>query len=172
MTRYTILIYTENFIGILNRITIIFTRRGINIDALTASESRLEGIHKITMEVSVTEQQMVHLAGQIEKIVDVIKAYYFKDDEVVYQEIALYKVPTESLDPGLEKVIRQFNAHIIAAEKEFVVVEFTGHKQDTQALLEILKPFNLLEFSRSGRVAIAKPKFSVQEYLNNQTYNH
>ncbi|GHB32703.1 acetolactate synthase small subunit [Mongoliitalea lutea] len=172
MNRYTILIYTENFIGILNRITIIFTRRGINIDALTASESRLEGIHKITMEVSVTEQQMVHLAGQIEKIVDVIKAYYFKDDEVVYQEIALYKVPTESLDPGLEKVIRQFNAHIIAAEKEFVVVEFTGHKQDTQALLEILKPFNLLEFSRSGRVAIAKPKFSVQEYLNNQTYNH
>ncbi|UJP65502.1 acetolactate synthase small subunit [Mongoliitalea daihaiensis] len=172
MNRYTILIYTENFIGILNRITIIFTRRGINIDALTASESRLEGIHKITMEVSVTEQQMVHLAGQIEKIVDVIKAYYFRDDEVVYQEIALYKVPTESLDPGLEKVIRQFNAHIIAAEKEFVVVEFTGHKQDTQALLEILKPFNLLEFSRSGRVAIAKPKFSVQEYLNNQTYNH
>ncbi len=172
MNRYTILIYTENFIGILNRITIIFTRRGINIDALTASESRLEGIHKITMEVSVSEQQMVHLAGQIEKIVDVIKAYYFKDDEVVYQEIALYKVPTESLDPGLEKVIRQFNAHIIAAEKEFVVVEFTGHKQDTQALLEILKPFNLLEFSRSGRVAIAKPKFSVQEYLNNQTYNH
>jgi acetolactate synthase I/III small subunit len=50
-----------------------------------------------------------------------------------------------------------------------VVLEFTGHKEDTQALLEILKPFNLLEFSRSGRVAIAKPKFSVQEYLNNQT---
>lgn len=172
MNRYTILVYTENFIGILNRITIIFTRRGINIDALTASESRLDGIHKITIEVTVTEEQIVHLTKQIEKVVDVIKAYYFRDDEVVYQEIALYKVPTDNLDPGLEKVIRQFNAHIIAAEKEFVVIEFTGHKEDTQALLEILKPFNLLEFSRSGRVAIAKPKFSVQEYLNNQTYNH
>ncbi|WP_291777836.1 acetolactate synthase small subunit [Cecembia sp.] len=169
MNRYTILVYTENFIGILNRITIIFTRRGINIDALTASESRLDGIHKITIEVTVTEEQIIQLTKQIEKIVDVIKAYCFKDDEVVYQEIALYKVPIESLDPGLEKVIRQFNAHIIAAEKEFVVIEFTGHKEDTQALLEILKPFNLLEFSRSGRVAIAKPKFSVQEYLNNQT---
>ena len=98
-----------------------------------------------------------------------IKVYYFMDDEVVYQEIALYKIPIESLDPGLERVIRQFNAHIIAAEKEFVVLEFTGHKEDTQALLEILKPFNLLEFSRSGRVAIAKPKFSITEYLNNQT---
>jgi acetolactate synthase-1/3 small subunit len=169
MNRYTILIYTENFIGILNRITIIFTRRGINIDALTASESRLDGIHKITVEVTASEEQIQQLYKQIEKVVDVIKAYYFEDDDVVYQEIALYKVPIESLEPGLEKVIRQFNAHIIAAEKEFVVIEFTGHKEDTQALLEILKPFNLLEFSRSGRVAIAKPKFSVQEYLNNQT---
>jgi acetolactate synthase I/III small subunit len=169
MNRYTILVYTENFIGILNRITIIFTRRGINIDALTASESRLDGIHKITIEVTVTEDQIVQLSKQIEKTVDVIKAYYFTDNEVVYQEIALYKLPIDSLDPGVEKVIRQFNAHIIAAEKEFVVIEFTGHKEDTQALLEILKPFNLLEFSRSGRVAIAKPKFSVQEYLNNQT---
>jgi acetolactate synthase-1/3 small subunit len=169
MKRYTIFVITENFIGILNRITIIFTRRGINIDALTASESRLDGIHKITIEVTVTEERIVHLTKQIEKVVDVIKAYYFTDNEVVYQEIALYKLPTESLDPGVEKVIRQFNAHIIAAEKEFVVIEFTGHKEDTQALLEILKPFNLLEFSRSGRVAIAKPKFSVQEYLNNQT---
>jgi acetolactate synthase-1/3 small subunit len=169
MNRYTILVYTENFIGILNRITIIFTRRGINIDALTASESRLDGIHKITIEVTVTDEQIIQLSKQIEKVVDVIKVYYFMDDEVVYQEIALYKIPIESLDPSLEKVIRQFNAHIIAAEKEFVVLEFTGHKEDTQALLEILKPFNLLEFARSGRVAIAKPKFSITEYLNNQT---
>lgn len=167
--RYTLLIYTENFIGILNRITIIFTRRGINIDALTASESRLEGIHKITIELVVTEEKIVQLVKQVEKIVDVIKAYYFSDDEVVYQEIALYKLPIDSLDPSLEKVIRQFNAHIIAAEKEFVVLEFTGHKEDTQALLEILKPFNLLEFSRSGRVAIAKPKFSISAYLDSQT---
>ena len=169
MNRYTILVYTENFIGILNRITIIFTRRGINIDALTASESRLNGIHKITIEVTVTDEQIIQLSKQIEKVVDVIKVYYFMDDEVVYQEIALYKIPIESLDPSLQKVIRQFNAHIIAAEKEFVVLEFTGHKEDTQALLEILKPFNLLEFARSGRVAIAKPKFSITEYLNNQT---
>ncbi|WP_113925115.1 acetolactate synthase small subunit [Cognataquiflexum aquatile] len=169
MNRYTILVYTENFIGILNRITIIFTRRGINIDALTASESRLDGIHKITIEVTVTDDQIKQLSKQIEKVVDVIKVYYFMDHEVVYQEIALYKIPIESLDPSLEKVIRQFNAHIIAAEKEFVVLEFTGHKEDTQALLEILKPFNLLEFARSGRVAIAKPKFSITEYLNNQT---
>jgi acetolactate synthase I/III small subunit len=104
----------------------------------------LDGIHKITIEVTVTEEQIMHLNKQIEKVVDVIKAYYFTDNEVVYQEIALYKLPIESLDPGVEKVIRQFNAHIIAAEKEFVVIEFTGHKEDTQALLEILKAIQFI----------------------------
>ncbi|MDO9550923.1 acetolactate synthase small subunit, partial [Rhodonellum sp.] len=152
-------------IGILNRITIIFTRRGINIDALTASESREDGIYKITIELTTSEEQVIQLSKQIEKIIDVIKAFYYTDDQVVYQEIALYKIPIESLDPRLEKVIRQFNAHIIAAEKDFVVIEFTGHKEDTQSLLEILKEFNILEFARSGRVAVAKPMDTLDKYL-------
>lgn len=165
MNRYTISVFTENFIGILNRITIIFTRRGINIDALTASESREDGIYKITIELTTSEEKVIQLVKQIEKIIDVIKAFYYVDDQVVYQEIALYKIPIESLDPGLEKVIRQFNAHIIAAEKDFVVIEFTGHKEDTQSLLEILKEFNILEFARSGRVAVAKPMDTLDNYL-------
>jgi acetolactate synthase-1/3 small subunit len=165
MNRYTISVFTENFIGILNRITIIFTRRGINIDALTASESREDGIYKITIELTTSEEKVIQLSKQIEKIIDVIKAFYYTDDQVVYQEIALYKIPIESLEPRLEKVIRQFNAHIIAAEKDFVVIEFTGHKEDTQSLLEILKEFNILEFARSGRVAVAKPMDTLDKYL-------
>ncbi|EIM76028.1 acetolactate synthase small subunit [Nitritalea halalkaliphila LW7] len=165
MKRYTISVFTENFIGILNRITIIFTRRGINIDALTASESRQDGIHKITIEVTTTEEKIVHLTKQIEKIIDVVKAFYYLDEEVVYQEIALYKIPTRCLDAGLESVIRQFNAHIIAAEPEFVVLEFTGHKEETQQLLELLKAYEILEFARSGRVAVAKPMETINAYL-------
>lgn len=84
---------------------------------------------------------------------------------MVFQEIALYKIPIDSIDPGLEKVIRQYNAKIISAEKDFVVVEMTGHKEDTQDLLEVLKEFNVLEFVRSGRVAVAKPMVSIDKYL-------
>ena len=153
MKRYTISVFTENFIGILSRITLIFTRRGINIDGFTASESREEGVYRITIEVTTTEEQIIQLTKQIEKIIDVIKAFYFLDDEVVYQELALYKLPVSSLDPGLETVIRQYNARIISAEKDFVVIEMTGHKEDTQELLEILKGFDILEFVRSGRLA-------------------
>src|SRR5690606_22945727 len=165
MNRYTISVFTENFIGILSRITLIFTRRGINIDGFTASESREEGIYRITIEVTTTEEQVIQLARQIEKIIDVIKAFYYLDDEVVFQELALYKIPVSSLDPGLEKVIRQYNARIISAEKDFVVIEMTGHKEDTQELLEILKGFDILEFVRSGRVAVAKPMATLDKYL-------
>lgn len=163
--RYTISVFTENFIGILSRITLIFTRRGVNIDGFTASESREEGIYRITIEVSTTEEQVIQLSRQIEKIIDVIKAFYYLDDEMVFQEIALYKIPIDSIDPGLEKVIRQYNAKIISAEKDFVVIEMTGHKKDTQDLLEVLKEFNVLEFVRSGRVAVAKPMVSIDKYL-------
>ena len=163
--RYTISVFTENFIGILSRITLIFTRRGINIDGFTASESREEGIYRITIEVNTTEEQIIQLSRQIEKIIDVIKAFYYIDDEMVFQEIALYKIPIESIDAGLEKVIRQYNAKIISAEKGFVVIEMTGHKKDTQDLLEVLKDFNVLEFVRSGRVAVAKPMVSIDKYL-------
>ena len=109
MKRYTIFVITENFIGILNRITIIFTRRGINIDALTASESRIPGIHRITIEVTANEDTVIQLVNQIVKIIDVIKAFYHEDEGVVYQEIALYKIPVSRLDGGLEKIIRQEN---------------------------------------------------------------
>lgn len=165
MKRYTISVFTENFIGILSRITMIFTRRGINIDGFTASESREEGIYRITIEVTSTEEQIIQLTKQIDKIIDVIKAFYYVDDQMVFQEIALYKIPSDSLEPGLEKVIRQYNARIISAEKDFVVVELTGHKEDTQQLLEVLKDFNVLEFVRSGRVAVAKPMETIDKYL-------
>ncbi|EON77187.1 Acetolactate synthase small subunit [Lunatimonas lonarensis] len=165
MKRYTISVFTENFIGILSRITMIFTRRGINIDGFTASESREEGIYRITIEVTTSEEQIIQLTKQIDKIIDVIKAFYYVDDQMVFQEIALYKIPSDSLEPGLEKVIRQYNARIISAERDFVVVELTGHKEDTQQLLEVLKDFNVLEFVRSGRVAVAKPMETIDKYL-------
>ena len=165
MKRYTIFVVTENFIGILNRITIIFARRGINIDALTASESSMDGIHRITIEVTATEDMVIHLTKQIEKIVDVINAFYHEDDGVVYQEIALYKIPVAMLNTGLEKIIRQHHAKVIAAEPEFVVLELSGHKEQTQELLEILQDYGLLEFARSGRVAVARRMLTLEKIL-------
>jgi len=96
---------------------------------------------------------------QLEKQVEVVKAVYHKDSEVVYQEIALYKVPTEVLLSGgeAEKIVRAHHARVLSVEPAFTVIEKTGHKEETQALFDQLEPYGMLEFVRSGRVAITKP---------------
>ena len=165
--KYTITIFTENFIGLLSRITLIFTRRHINIESITVSESEVKGVHRYTVVVKVTEEQVKRVVKQIEKQVETIKAYYYRDKDTIHQEIALYKVSTKFLDGkhDLENIIRTHQARILSVRSELMVIEKTGHKKETQKLLELLQPYGVLEFVRSGRVSISKPMRELSEYL-------
>jgi acetolactate synthase I/III small subunit len=155
---FTITAFSENHIGLLNRITIIFTRRQVNIESLTVSQSALKGIHKFTIVVNDTQEKVEKVVKQIEKLVEVLKAFYHTDDEIVHQEIALYKVPTEALlaSDTLEKTIRKHNARILEINPEFTVIEKTGHKEETQELFDELDKYGVKQFTRSGRVAVTK----------------
>jgi acetolactate synthase I/III small subunit len=155
---YTISAFSENHIGLLNRITIIFTRRHVNIESLVVSHSAIPGIHKFTIVVNETQEQVEKVVKQIDKLVEVLKAYYHLDSEIVYQEIALYKVPTEELlkSTTLEKTIRKHNARILEIMPEYTVIEKTGHKEETQALFDQLSQYGVKQFTRSGRVAVTK----------------
>jgi acetolactate synthase I/III small subunit len=157
--RYTISVFTEDIVGMLNRVTIIFTRRKINIESIAASESEIPNIHRYTLVISEAEDMVKKVVLQLEKQVEVVKAVYHKDSEVVYQEIALYKVPTEVLLSGgeAEKIVRAHHARVLSVEPAFTVIEKTGHKAETQVLFDELEPYGMLEFVRSGRVAITKP---------------
>ena len=172
--RYTISVFTEDIVGMLNRVTIIFTRRKINIESIAASESEIPNIHRYTLVISEAEDMVKKVVLQLEKQVEVVNAVYHKDSEVVYQEIALYKVPTEVLLSGgeAEKIVRAHHARVLSVEPAFTVIEKTGHKAETQALFDELEPYGMLEFVRSGRVAITKPmktlKSIVEELENTQ----
>ncbi len=163
---FTISAFTENRIGMLNRITIIFTRRHINIESITASESEVKDVYRYTIVVKTSLEQVKKVIGQIEKLVEVLKAFVHEDSEIVHQEIALYKIRTEALTNGdVEKVIRENHARILTVDPQFMVIEKTGHEQDTQLLFDNLKPFGILEFARSGRVAITKGIVELSSYL-------
>jgi len=155
---YIITAYSENHIGLLNRITIIFTRRKVNIESLTASESAIKGISKLTIVVNDEKEKVVNITKQIEKQVEILKAFYHTNDEMIFQEIALYKVPTQALmdSDQVEKLIRQHNARILEITPEFTVIEKTGHKEETQDLFNGLVQYGILQFIRSGRVAITR----------------
>ena len=156
--RFIISVYAENHIGLAGRVMQIFTRRKINIDSLTTSESEIEGIYRFTIVIHVTKENVIKIVNQIKKVVDVMVAFYFEEEDVVYQEIALYKIKSSTLlGSNVEKVVRRNAARILYVDQEFTVIEKTGHKEETQELFEKLKPFGILEFVRSGRVAIARP---------------
>ncbi len=163
---FTVSIFTENRTGMLNRITIIFTRRHLNIDSITASESEVDGIHRYTIVLKTTQEQVRKVVGQIEKLVEVLKAFVYEEQDIVHQELALYKVKTDRLtNAEVENVIRENHARILSVDQDFMVIEKTGHKQETQCLFEKLKPFGILEFARSGRVAVSKPLTELSTYL-------
>jgi acetolactate synthase I/III small subunit len=155
---FTISAFSENHIGLLNRITIIFTRRQVNIESLTVSGSALPGIHKFTIVVHDTPEKVEKVVHQIEKLVEVLKAFSHTEDEVIHQEIALYKVPTKALVEGdiIEQTIREHHARILEVRPEYTVIELTGHKEETQALFDVLNNYGLLQFTRSGRIAVTK----------------
>jgi acetolactate synthase-1/3 small subunit len=157
---FTISIYSENHIGLLSQVSTVFTRRNVNIESITSSESAIHGIHKITIVVFTPREQIDKVVGQLDKLIDVIKAFVFTADNVIHQEIALYKVPTEAIleSNEVERIIRKHNARILEITKEYTVVEKTGHKNETQELFEKLNQFGVTQFVRSGRVAVTKLK--------------
>ena len=157
---YTITVFTENQVGLLNQISIIFTRRCLNIESMTVSACSIHGVHKFTITCRSNRTMMEHVVKQIERRIDVLRAFLHTDDELVYQEVALYKVPTNRLlqEGHLEGIIRRNGARVLEITDEYTIVEKTGHKSETERLFEELKEFGIRQFVRSGRVAVTKNK--------------
>lgn len=155
---FTITAYTENQIGILNRIAIIFSRRKINIESLNTSPSEIEHIHRFNIVIHETEEVVRKLCRQIEKQIEVLKVYYNTNEDIIWQELALYKVPTDIVAERapVERLLREFGARAVVIRKDYTVFEATGHREETDKLIEVLQPYGLIEFVRSARVAIIK----------------
>lgn len=155
---YTITVYTENQIGLLNRIAIIFSRRKINVHSLNTSPSEVEGIHRFNIVIEETEDVVRQLSRQIEKQVEVLKVYFNTNEEIIWQEMALYKVSTDEIAEKVkvERLLREYGARVVAIRKDFTVFETTGQREETNRLIKILEPLGLIEFVRSARIAIIK----------------
>ncbi len=164
---FTITVYTENQIGLLNRIAIIFTRRKINIDSLNTSPTEVESVHRFTIVINETEEVVRKLCRQIEKQVEVLKAYYNTNEELIWQEMALYKVPTDVIAEKVkvERLLREKGATVVVIRKDYTVFATTGHREEVEALIKSLEPFGLIEFVRSARIAIIKDSKGFHEKL-------
>ena len=158
--------YTENNVGILNRLSAIFLKRHINIESMTVSKSEIDHVHRFTFVVIVPKTLIQKVVGQLEKQIEVIAAFYHTEDEIIYNETALFKISSEHLyNEKIQNKLKFRRAHIIAITETFFVIEASGLKADIDNMYEKLKPFGLLQFVRSGRIAITRPKMAITELL-------
>ena len=155
---YIVIAFTENQIGVLNRITGLYLRRKINIESLKVSESSIKGI--------TTHEIIERLVKQLRNIIDVIQVEFYSNEELITQEIALYKISAEILRQSdtVDRIIRQWNARFIEINPAYVVVEKTGTREEIDRMRETLAEEKLLdEFTRSGSVVLHRE--SVEEKL-------
>ena len=163
---YTVSVYTENNIGILNRLSAIFLKRHINIESMTVSKSEIEDVHRFTFVVFVTDALIRKVVLQLEKQIEVIRAFYHTEEEIIYHETALFKISSEHLyDEKIQDKLKFRRAHIISITESYFVIEASGLRQDIDNMYLKLKPFGLLQFVRSGRIAITRPKMAISELL-------
>lgn len=162
----TLSVFTENHTGLLARVASVFTRRGVNIESLTVSASEVPGVHRFTIVVAAPRPMADQLVLQLEKQVEVIKAFVHADNDVIARDLALYKIEAGArLLPGFAGVLEAHGARVLEQEPAFLVVEKTGTQAETSALLAALHPYGVLEFVRSGRVALTRPMRKLVEFL-------
>jgi acetolactate synthase-1/3 small subunit len=166
---FIISVLTENKSGLLNAITIIFTRRKINIESINVSQSEVSGVSRYTIVVKLTRERAEKVVKQIRKLIEILGVFLYEEEETHFQEMALYKVPLEPFlndsTNRVEKLIRDNYARILVIEREYIIIEKTGRKQETQKLFEELKEFGVSEFVRSGRISISKSKRRTETFL-------
>lgn len=165
---FTISVYTENNIGLLNRVSSIFLKRHINIESLTSSHSEIEHVNRFVIVADMTEVLALKIVKQLEKQIEVIRAYYHTDEETIYQETALYKVASDSLfeQRQVQNIIKESHANIVTVSREFFVIEKTGRRHETDLLYQDLKPYGLMQFVRSGRISVTKKPMKISKMLN------
>ena len=165
--KYTVSIYAENNIGLLNRISSIFLKRHISIDSVNSSPSEINDIYRFVIVVTVHELLIKKVITQIEKQIEVIAAFYHTDQETIFQESALYKVKSKSLfeERHIQNIIKNSHAKIVTVSPNFFVIEKTGFREETEKLYNDLAPYGLLQFVRSGRIAVTKEPLKISEIL-------
>ncbi|WP_125720949.1 acetolactate synthase small subunit [Flavobacterium ustbae] len=164
---FTISVYSENNVGLLNRISGIFLKRHINILSLNVSESEIENVSRFIIVVNTTEKWVQNIVGQIEKQIEVIKAFYHTDEETIFLENALFKIASSLLfdEKQIQNIIKESQSTIVTVSRDFFVISKSGRRQEIEELYEKFKPYGIMQFVRSGRISVSKQKMEISALL-------
>ena len=156
-TAQTLIVYVEDQPGTLNRIVSLFRRRGFNIESLTVGRSEREGISRITVVVRADDETARRLEANLYKLVNVLSVEDVTHAPSVTREMAFVKVrAAPDRRSELLQLVQTFRARVVDLGPESVIVETTGTQEKLDGLIEILRPFGIIELVRTGAVAMLR----------------
>lgn len=169
---FTISVYSENHVGLLNRISGIFLKRHINIESLNVSKSEINGVSKFTIVVHTTEDWTRKIVMQVEKQIEVIRAFYHTDDETIFLETALFKIASDLLfdERQIQNIIKKNHSQIVTVSREFFVLAKSGRRSEIDSMYQELEPYGIMQFVRSGRIAVTKGEMQISALLKEFEY--
>lgn len=164
---FTISVYSENNIGLLNRISGIFLKRHINIESLNVSGSEIENVSRFVIVINSTEEWAIKIVKQIEKQIEVIKAFYHTDEETIHQETALFKIASHLLfdERQIQNIIKDSNSQIVTVSRDFFVISKAGRRNEIEEVYDLLKPYGIMQFVRSARISVSKEEMRISSIL-------
>jgi len=158
--KHTIAILVEDQPGVMARVASLFTRRGFNIESIAVGHSEKAGISRMTIITSGDEKVLEQVTKQLNKLIDVIRVRDISPRNVIERELILVKVHTDSLSIRAEiiQLVEIFKAKVVYVERDTLTIEMSGDEEKVSGLLELIKPFGIIEIVRTGRIAIARTK--------------
>ena len=155
--RHTISVVVQNRFGVLTRIAGLFSGRGFNIDTLNVGPTQNDKVSRMTIVVVGNDQVLEQVVKQLKKLVDVLEVYDFKDGDVIDRELILLKVKANSSTrPEVMQICDIFRAKIVDVQSSSLAIEVTGDESKINKFLALMKPFGILELSRTGRIALPR----------------
>lgn len=150
-------ILVDNTAGVLSRISGLFSRRGYNIESITAGVTADPRFTRITIVASGDDVILEQIEKQVAKLVDVRNIKELKPDDSVYRELALIKVRANASErQGILSISDIFRAKVIDVSAESIMMEITGSQSKIEAFLKMLETYEILELARTGLAGLAR----------------
>lgn len=147
----------ENNFGVLSRISGLFARRGYNIDSLTVGTTENSEFSRITITVTGDEQILTQIKKQLNKLIDVITVIELKPENSITRELVFIKVKAnDSNRTQIVEISNMFRANIVDVARESLVLELTGTRDKISAFFNMIEPYGILEFIRSGDTGLQR----------------
>jgi len=155
--RHTISVLVENKFGVLSRVSGLFSGRGFNIESLSVGETIDPAVSLMTIVTTGDDKIVEQITKQLNKLIDVIKVVDYMEVDHVEREMVLIKVaPKKNDKTEFLKLAEIFRGRIVDSGPTSFTVQITGDKHKIAAFIELIKPFGIKEFVRTGTVSIAR----------------